>query len=50
MEYMAKNDFDADELFSLEMGPEQAPKEILDDADTEGEEVEMGPEEQETKA
>ena len=47
---MAKNDFDADELFSLDMEPEQALREILDGADTEDEEVEMEPEEQETKA
>lgn len=42
--------FDPDELFKLDMEPEQAIKEILDGAGVEGEEVEMEPEEPETEA
>lgn len=46
---MAK-DFDPDELFKLDMEPEQAIKEILGGAGVEGEEVEMGPEDEETES
>ena len=45
---MAK-EYDPDEVFSINADPEAAIKEILDGAGTEGEEVEMEPEESETE-
>lgn len=47
---MAKNEFDPDELVGLDMEPEQAIKAILDGAGTEGEEVEMEPDEPEDES
>jgi hypothetical protein len=47
---MEKDKFDPDELFKLDMEPEQALKEVLDGAGVEGEEVEMDEVEREDEA
>jgi hypothetical protein len=47
---MAKKRYDPDELVGLEMEPEDALEAILYGAGTDGEEVEMEPEDSETEA
>ena len=47
---MGKDRYDPDERFGLDMEPEEALEAILDGAGTEGEEVEMEPEEDDSEA
>ena len=47
---MGNDRYDPDERFSLDMEPEEALGSLLEGAGTEGEEVEMEPEEDDTES